>query len=343
MLSTSLLASFFLVATSVQAAPFISSSKALYKRAEPQTADSINKQVHTNSTQVEIHESCDAGQAHFIRAGLDDMNMLAKHAYDRILKYGETDELYVKYFGNASSATAAGFYAQLLYGNKPGVLFRCDNPDGNCNESTAEGPWGENRSSLLSTTLALTDDAFTLIAGHHRGKNATEQTVICPPTYTRRKQLSTLCWDGVAIGSEPPSRLLATDFMHRLIHVPSITYDHIHHAADSLGGVLELAARNDPTTVANQNTYLFYSLDTYAYDVVWPGKSCMLENPPNEDADGHDSHSAPASASATSAPTATATSTHDHDHDHAAEPTASATAAAAESCHTHSDGEVHCS
>ena len=27
-----------------------------------------------------------------------------------------------------------------------------------------------------------TDDAFTLIAGHHRGKNATEQTVICPPT-----------------------------------------------------------------------------------------------------------------------------------------------------------------
>ena len=53
MLSTSLLASFFLVATSVQAAPF-SSPKALYKRAEPQTADSINKQVHTNSTQVEI-------------------------------------------------------------------------------------------------------------------------------------------------------------------------------------------------------------------------------------------------------------------------------------------------
>lgn len=39
--------------------------------------------------------------------------------------------------------------------------------------------------------------------------------------------------------------------------VPSITYDHIHHAADSLGGVLELAAQNDPTTVANQNTYLF--------------------------------------------------------------------------------------
>ncbi|GAA5976676.1 hypothetical protein JCM10908_005591 [Rhodotorula pacifica] len=326
MLSSSLVASLFLAAASVQAAPFFPST--LNKRAEAQTAESIDKHAHTNMTQVQIHESCDAGQAHFIRAGLDDMNLLAKHAYDRILKYGETDELYRKYFGNASSATAAGFYAQLLYGNKPGVLFRCDNPDGNCNEVTAEGPW----------------------AGHHRGKNATEQTVICPPTYTRRRQLSTLCWDGIAIGSEPPARLLATDFMHRLIHVPSITYNHIHHAADSLGGVLELAAHNDSQTVTNQNTYQFYALDAYAYDVVWPGKSCMLANPPNEDADGHDSHAAApssttASAAAAATTTAAASATHDDHagHDHAAEQTASATASAAESCHTHRDGEVHCS
>lgn len=71
------------------------------------------------------------------------MNTISKHAYERILKYGENDELYRKYFGTASSASAAGFYAQLLYGNKPGVLFRCDNPDGNCDEVTAEGPWGQ--------------------------------------------------------------------------------------------------------------------------------------------------------------------------------------------------------
>ncbi|GAA5852204.1 hypothetical protein JCM3766R1_006818 [Sporobolomyces carnicolor] len=319
MLSSTFLASLLLAASSVQAAPFFS-TPSLVKRADDQTAASIDKHAHTNMTQVQIHESCDAGQAHFIRAGLDDMNLLAKHAYDRILKYGETDELYVKYFGNASSATAAGFYAQLLYGNKPGVLFRCDNPDGNCNEVTAEGPW----------------------AGHHRGRNATEQTVICPPTYTRRMQLSTLCWDGVEIGSLPPARWLATDFMHRLIHIPSITYGHISHAADSLGGVLELAANNDSMTVSNQNTFQFYALDAYAYDVVWPGKSCVTANPPHDES----SHGAPAAASSTtsSAPTATATAEDhsDHDHDHASEETATATASAAESCHTHSDGEIHC-
>ncbi|GAA5983023.1 hypothetical protein JCM5350_003545 [Sporobolomyces pararoseus] len=314
MISSNLVATLLLAVSSVQAAPFFSTS--LTKRAEDQTAASIDKHAHTNMTQVQIHDSCDAGQAHFIQAGLDDMNLLAKHAYERILKYGETDELYVKYFGNASSATAAGFYAQLLYGNKPGVLFRCDNPDGNCNEVTEEGPW----------------------AGHHRGRNATEQTVICPPTYTRRMQLATLCWDEVEIGSLPPARWLATDFMHRLIHIPSITYGHISHAADSLGGVLELAANNDSRTVSNQNTFQFYALDAYAYDVVWPGKSCVTSDPPHEET----SHDSSPAASTTATATATPTAEDHSDHDHATEETASATASAVESCHTHSDGEVHC-
>ena len=38
-------------------------------------------------------------------------------------------------------------------------------------------------------------------------------------TDTRRRQLANLCWDGVEIGSVPPAMWLATDFMHRLIHV----------------------------------------------------------------------------------------------------------------------------
>ncbi|GAA6062177.1 hypothetical protein JCM10212_005132 [Sporobolomyces blumeae] len=319
MLSSSLVATLLLAASSVQAAPFFA-NKALVKRAEAQTADSIDKHIHTNETAVQIHESCDAGQAHFIRAGLDDMNLLAKHAYERILKYGETDELYRKWFGNASSAAAAGFYAQLVYGNKPGVLFRCDNPDGNCEQTTAEGPW----------------------AGHHRGKNATEQTVICPPTYTRRMQLATLCWDGVEIGSVPPSRWLATDFMHRLMHVPSITYGHVEHIADSLEGVLELAASNSSETVANSDTFQYYALDAYAYDVVWPGKSCVTSDPPHEDGESHGA-STPSPTTTASSAEATATSDdHDHDHDHSADEAATTSATAASACHTHADGEIHC-
>ncbi|GAA5944678.1 Zps1p [Sporobolomyces koalae] len=315
-LVATLLTSFVVSATTVQAAPFFT----LSKRADSsdQTAESIDKHSHTNSTQVQIHESCDAGQARFIRAGLDDMNMIAQHAHDRILKYGPTDELYIKYFGNASALAAAGYYDQLVNGNKPGVLFRCDNPDGNCDQVTEEGPW----------------------AGHWRGKNATEQTVICPPTYTRRMQLSTLCWDGVEIGSVPPTRWLATDFMHRLTHVPSISYDLIHHVANTLGGVMELAASNDSSTITNQDTFQFYALDAYAYDVVWPGKSCVTKNPPQEESEsGHGTASATLT---TTSAEPTATESHDHDHDHAGGETATATTSAAESCHTHSDGEIHC-
>lgn len=65
-----------------------------------------------------------------------------------------------------------------LYADKTNVTFRCDNPyvfsdvvsqlrhshslcsDGNCEQTTAAGPW----------------------AGHWRGENATQETVLCPPT-----------------------------------------------------------------------------------------------------------------------------------------------------------------
>lgn len=126
--------------------------------------------------------------------------MLAVHSYERILRLGEEDDLYVcvpsflapnrdpdasrlhsKYFGNASSAAASGFYAQIAYGNKPAsVLLRCDNPDGNCNEVTAAGR------ELISLFARCEEAADTLPsaawAGHHRGNNATQETVICPPT-----------------------------------------------------------------------------------------------------------------------------------------------------------------
>lgn len=85
------------------------------------------------------------------------------------------------------------------------------------------------------------------------------------------------------------------------------------------------------------------ALDAYAYDVVWPGKSCVTANPPQEEG----THSAPVAVTSTvtvsiSEPTATAEAVEDDHagHDHAAEETATPTATAAEHCHTHADGEV---
>ncbi|KAK4057023.1 Prenylated Rab acceptor protein 1 [Microbotryomycetes sp. JL221] len=290
----------------VQAAPF-------FTKRQQDAVDPTDK--HSNyETQVQIHESCNPAQTNFLRNGLNDMVTLAKHAHDRIMRYGENDDLYKLYFGgNASSAAASGFYANIVWGNKPGVLLRCDNPDGNCEQTTAAGPW----------------------AGHWRGDNATLETVICPPTYSVRYQLSSLCWDGHEIGNGIASQWLATDLMHRMTHIPSIHYDHVHHFADSYPDVLALAASNSTDTVYNQNSFQFYAIDAYARDVAYPPNGCVAKNATESTTDsGHSHGSSSHSASSTILPSSTVNTIESQ--------VASKTAAASSPCHTHEDGVVHC-
>ncbi|KAK4052491.1 Prenylated Rab acceptor protein 1 [Microbotryomycetes sp. JL201] len=315
-----LLASLALSAASVQAAPFQSARTdtpltRIAKRQQP--ASSTDK--HSNYiTEVQIHESCNPAQTRFLRSGLDEMVTLAKHAHDRIMRYGEEDDLYVKYFGNASMASASGFYASMVWGNKPGVLLRCDNPDGNCEQVTADGKtW----------------------AGHWRGDNATLETVICPRTYTERRHLNTLCFDGHEIGHGIVAEWLATDLLHRMTHISAITYNKVHHAADSYPDVIALAASNSSETVFNQNTFQFFALDAYARDVAYPPNGCIAADALTATTDdGHGHSSSATSASVSASATATATSTIDTAQSQAA----TTTKTAANACHTHEDGVVHC-
>ncbi|ORY67941.1 putative peptidase family-domain-containing protein [Leucosporidium creatinivorum] len=325
---SSVLVSALAIAGSVQAAPFFGgkATTVIQKRAE---VDDATNKAATQISEVQIHESCNAAQTRYLRAGLDEMVLLARHAHDRILSRGEEDELYRTYFGNASSASTSGFYAQIAYGNKPGVLLRCDDPDGNCAQTTAAGPW----------------------AGHWRGTNATLETVICPrPVHTNRLHLARLCWDENYIGVAPAAAWLATDLLHRMTHIPSITYHHVGHHADTYPGVLELASNNDTNAAFNQNTFQYYAIDAYARDVAYPPHGCVGANAtlPVED---HD-HDHASTSSALPSATATATSTAAEScHTHAdgevhceggAAEAPSATTSAAQSCHTHADGEVHC-
>ncbi|GAA6010645.1 hypothetical protein JCM10207_007782 [Rhodosporidiobolus poonsookiae] len=179
----SLVVSALAAASAVQAAPFFSASSraSLVKRAD--TPSKHDQKIQD----VQIHESCNAAQTAYLRRGLNEMRTISEHAYNRILDYGEEDPLYVKYFGNVSSATTSGFYAQIVWGNKPGVLLRCDNPDGNCEQTTAAGPW----------------------AGHYRGKNATLETVICEPTFHRITHVPSVTYNHVGHASDSYAGALA--------------------------------------------------------------------------------------------------------------------------------------
>lgn len=92
-----------------------------------------------------IHESCNSTEMIQLRKGLADAVTLADHAKQHILRFGNSSEHYRKYFGDAPSAEAIGNYERVISGDRGNALFRCDNPDGNCNQ-----PGRLSRHSALS-------------------------------------------------------------------------------------------------------------------------------------------------------------------------------------------------
>jgi hypothetical protein len=96
----------------------------------PQQADSAWAAGATN--EWPIHSSCNASQARQIRQGLAEAVELAEHAVAHILRWGNDSEIYRKYFGDAPAGEAVGWLEKVASGDRGAVLFRCDNPDGNC-------------------------------------------------------------------------------------------------------------------------------------------------------------------------------------------------------------------
>lgn len=105
----------------------------LFKR---QDAFEIVEQLPWNAgavTEFRIHQSCNASQAFQLRQGLSEAIELAQHAKDHVNRYGSTSDIYRKYFGvSALSTDVIGAFDIIVNGNKAESLFRCDDPDGNC-------------------------------------------------------------------------------------------------------------------------------------------------------------------------------------------------------------------
>lgn len=80
-----------------------------------------------------IHSSCNASQAYQLRQGLNEAVELAQHAKDHVNRWGHTSDIYRKYFGTSAPTTdVIGAFDIVVNGNKEETLFRCDDPDGNC-------------------------------------------------------------------------------------------------------------------------------------------------------------------------------------------------------------------
>ena len=49
-----------------------------------------------------------------------------------VLVQGNSSEIYQKYFGSAPTAPVIGWLEKLVSSNRAGIVFRCDDPDKNC-------------------------------------------------------------------------------------------------------------------------------------------------------------------------------------------------------------------
>lgn len=228
---------------------------------------------------------------------------IALAARDHILNYGVDDVLYKKYFGNGVAAEVIGWFDKLLYGDKTGVLLRCDDIDGNCHQDG----W----------------------AGHWRGSNATMETVICQMSYEVRRPLSQMCALGYEVASYETNVFFASDLLHRFFHVPAISdgiVDHYSHG--EFAECLEFAKVNSTFSVRNSDTLQYFALDVYGYDVANPGVGCSGK------VTEETTPSAAPSAAPSTTPSATVKPT-------TAEAPTQSTDAPRE-CHTHADGVEHC-
>ncbi|CAG8888566.1 unnamed protein product [Penicillium egyptiacum] len=247
-------------------------------------------------TQFPIHSSCNATQRRQIELGLNETITLAQHAKDHILRWRNESAIYQKYFSDRPSMEAIGAFDIVINGDKKDVLFRCDNPDGNCNN---EG-W----------------------AGHWRGENGTDETVICDLSYETRRSLSTMCGLGYTVSESETNTFWAGDLLHRLYHVSAIGQNWIDHFADGYEEVVDLAKTNATLTTRDSETLQYFALEAYAFDIAVPGVGCPGVQHEHE-------HDEP---EATSQPTPTATATD----------APSTTAEVPANCHTHDGGVLHC-
>ncbi|RKF82000.1 pH-regulated antigen PRA1 [Golovinomyces cichoracearum] len=236
-----------------------------------------------------LHSSCNATQKHELLRGLNDAVNLAKHAKEHILVHGSDSPIYQKYFGNVPTGAVLGWFEKIATANRKGAIFRCDDPDRNCR---TQKNW----------------------AGHHRGKNASSETVICETSFHTRLPLEALCMRGFDIANGKINRYWGADLLHRLYHLDKFGEGAITHITHSYQTTLNLAASENYSQAAtNTDSLLYFAMDSYAFDISNPGEGCtgIASKEIHEHA-------------------------HSNPHKHAA------AADKKPYCHTHPDGEVHC-
>ena len=85
-----------------------------------------------------IHESCNSTLRAQLEVALHETVLLAQHARDHLLRFGNDSALVRKYFGTGPTAVPIGWYQRVMSADRGTMLFRCDDPDRNCATQSGE-------------------------------------------------------------------------------------------------------------------------------------------------------------------------------------------------------------
>ena len=138
-------------------------------------------------------------------------------------------------------------------------------------------------------------------AGHWRGSNASDETVICELSYTSRWNLNALCGYGYTVAGGKLASFFASDLIHRLFHTDKIGEKTVFHYADSYAECEALAIEDPKLAVRNAHTLQYFALDVYAYDISVPGQGCTGEPVAEEESEATASTASSASSATSSA------------------------------------------
>lgn len=116
-------------------------------------------------------------------------------------------------------------------------------------------------------------------AGHWRGENATDETVICDLSYETRRWLISMCSEGYTVAEGATNTFWASDLLHRLYHMPAIGYGYIEHFIESYEDALAFAKNGTTTNTHDSDVLQYFALDAYAYDIALPGVGCAGDSP----------------------------------------------------------------
>lgn len=93
-------------------------------------------------------------------------------------------------------------------------------------------------------------------------------------SYQKRRWLDSMCGLGYTIVQSPLNTFWATDLMHRLLHVPTISEGVVDHFAETYAEVLDLAKTDPAKVVIDSDALQYFAIDVYAFDVAAPGVGC---------------------------------------------------------------------